>query len=75
MNCPKCKNKGFRPTPDAPRPLQNLGGKQRFDTFDTRRYACLSCGHLFMTKESYYRDIEVKHEPELFDAMENESGS
>jgi len=60
MNCPKCQNRGFEPTADVKRPLVNLGGKQHYDNFDLRRYACLQCGAAFITKEVYFRDVEVK---------------
>lgn len=68
MVCPKCKNRGFTPTVDAPRPLINIGGKLRFATLDTRRYVCVQCGHAFVTKEVYYRDLDVRTQPDLFTA-------
>jgi rubredoxin len=58
MKCPKCKNKGFRPTEELKHPLLNMGNKEKYDTFDTRRYVCLQCGYKFMTSEEYYREID-----------------
>ena len=59
MTCPKCQNKGFVPSDECKTPLLNAGGKRHYQTFNTRRYVCLQCGHHFMTKEEYYRIIRV----------------
>lgn len=69
MVCPKCKGKGFTPTEDAPRHLINIGGKEHFATFDTRRYVCINpgCGHAFLTKEHHYRDVDRRGSAPLFD--------
>jgi predicted nucleic-acid-binding Zn-ribbon protein len=61
MKCPRCRNKNFEPTPDVKSPLKNMGNKEHFDTFDTRRYVCLQCGYSWMTKETFYRDINIKN--------------
>lgn len=60
MKCPNCKNKGFVPSKDVKRPVQNLGDKQYFETFVTRRYICLQCGYKFVSKEEFYYEIEVR---------------
>ena len=67
MKCPQCGNKNFTPTEDVKRPLKNLGHKEKFDTFDLRQYVCLQCGYSFLTKEIFYRPVEVKrNQLELF---------
>lgn len=66
MKCPSCKNKGFVPSDDVPRPLQNIGGKMHHTTFNTRRYVCMQCGHRFMTKEEFYRDVQAAVQPDMF---------
>jgi len=73
MNCPKCQNRGFEPTADVKRPLVNLGGKQHYEKFDLRRYACLQCGHVFITKETFFRDVEVK-KPQMELSFERKNG-
>lgn len=72
MRCPHCKNKGFHPTTDTPRPLINLGGKEHYDTFNTRRYLCVQCRKIFLTKEEFYRDVNAQSEPSLFDNAERQ---
>lgn len=57
MNCPECKNKGFVPTDEIKEPIKNMGNKEKFNDFDTRRYVCLQCGYVWMTKEEFYRPI------------------
>ena len=59
MICPKCKNKNFNPTQDIKSPLKNIGGKEKYDAADFRRYVCMQCGHAFLTCEKYERPIEV----------------
>lgn len=61
MKCPQCRNKAFVPTKDVKKPLHNLGNKEYFESFITRRYICLQCGYKFITKEEFYRDIEVRN--------------
>lgn len=60
MNCPKCHNRNFTPSADFKKPIQNLGNKQHYMTFDTRRYICIQCGHKWITKEEWYRDIDLR---------------
>jgi hypothetical protein len=60
MKCPNCKNVGWQPTADLNKPLKNMGKKEYFQTFITRRYFCFQCGYAFMTKEEFYRPIETK---------------
>lgn len=66
MKCPKCRNKGFMPSEDVPRPLTNIGGKLHNATFDTRRYVCMQCGYRFMTKEEFYREVNAAVQNEMF---------
>lgn len=73
MVCPKCKNRGFLPSEEFPRPIINLGKKEKFASFDTRRYCCVQCGHVFLTKEEYYRDVKVRTQASLFDFDETSS--
>ena len=69
MKCPRCKNQNFSTTRDVCNPLKNIGGKEKYNTFDTRRYVCLQCGYAFMTKEVFYREIEVRrNQLDLFEA-------
>lgn len=71
MKCPKCHNKNFYPTRDIKKPLQNLGDKQYYETFITRRYICIQCGHAFITKEAWYRDVETRKQNSLFEPEKN----
>jgi len=64
MKCPKCHNKGFMPSREVPRPLENLGNKISYSTMNTRRYVCMQCGYRFMTKETFYRSYQAKTAPE-----------
>lgn len=68
MKCPKCKNTGFIPTEDVSSPIKNLGKKEHYDKFDLRRYACLQCGYSWITKEEYYRDVQIQRNYDLFDS-------
>lgn len=61
MKCPKCLNKGFIPNDDVKRALQNIGKKEYYETFITRRYVCMQCGHKFVSKEEWYRDVVVRN--------------
>lgn len=71
MKCPNCKNKGFRPSQEVPRPLKNLGDKQYLGSFITRRYVCLQCGYLFLSKEEFYRAVEFTGQQQALFALEN----
>lgn len=73
MKCPKCKNKGFVPTRDLKKPLQNMGNKQYYETFITRRYICGQCGYYFVTKEEWYRDVEISRQHNLLETSENDN--
>jgi transcriptional regulator NrdR family protein len=60
MKCPKCKTSDSE---DAPHVFRNLGGKRRHPKSNTRRYECTSCGHRFVSVETYLRDIASKVNP------------
>lgn len=64
LRCPKCRNKGFVPTRDVPRPIHNMGGKvyTPSGTEAIRRYVCLQCGYKWKTTESFYEEILVQTE-------------
>ena len=67
MRCPKCENtvSGYDPMVEVGgRPIINLGNKQHFNTFDTRRYACTDCGCRFETAETVHRIIEEPTNPQ-----------
>jgi len=53
MQCPQCESED----------LNNLGGKRKYDNFDTRRYECGECGNRFMTLEKYHRPIRQHPDP------------
>nr|BDD47019.1 hypothetical protein 14 [Balneolaceae bacterium] len=55
--CPKCKNKGWKPTDDFKYPLKNYG-KVKHRTFSLRYIMCLNCGHRFKTIEQYFDDVK-----------------
>jgi len=57
MNCPNCKNIGFKPSEEFVKPLKNLGGKKSYDTTDVRRYVCMQCGFRFYTYEAYSHPV------------------
>lgn len=67
MECPQCRNKRFKATDDVPYPIKNLGNKEKYPDMDTRRYICLQCGYMWMTKEVFYRVVEIRRERTLFD--------
>lgn len=71
MKCPECKNKDFKQTHDVKYPIQNLGGKERYDTVDVRRYCCMQCGFRFKTHELFAEAIQAKVNRE----QPHESGS
>ncbi|MBC8377195.1 MAG: hypothetical protein H8E26_14215 [FCB group bacterium] len=53
MNCPQCKNIGFKPSEEFVKPLKNIGGKESFEATNIRRYVCLQCGARFYTTETF----------------------
>jgi transcriptional regulator NrdR family protein len=53
MTCPECEDDE----------IKNLGGKQKHESFDTRRYECQGCGHRFMTVEKHHRPIRPRAAP------------
>lgn len=57
MRCPECKNIGWSPNAYYKKPIKNLGDKEYFTSFITRRYCCIQCGFVFMTKEEFFRPI------------------
>lgn len=59
MKCPRCRNRGFQSTPDVRKPIKNIGGKEHYDNFNLRRYICMQCGYAFITKEEFYREIQI----------------
>lgn len=69
--CPACRNREFEPTPDVPRPVENVGGKRHLShskgSMATRRYVCMQCGHRWVTLEKWYYDIGDEPELELKD--------
>jgi len=67
MICPKCKSKDFKPSNEFPRPLFNLGKKEKFATVDIRRWMCVICGYRFKTKEEFLEPISVKNHQDLFE--------
>jgi len=50
MTCPKCSHDE----------IKNLGGKQKHESVDLRRYECHGCGHRFMTAEKHHRPIQPR---------------
>jgi predicted nucleic-acid-binding Zn-ribbon protein len=69
MICPKCRNRQFTPTEDVKRPIKNLGHKEHYNTFNTRKYICLQCGYSFLTKEEFYREVKVMRNRDLFEEL------
>lgn len=67
MVCPKCRGNGYKPKPGLPRHLKNIGEKRYYSTFITRRYVCLNCGHVFLSKEEYFRPVESKGQLTILD--------
>lgn len=63
--CPQCKNKHYTPTPEMPRPVINLGKKEYFGRTAHRRYSCLQCGYVWVTKEEFYREVDVRIKREI----------
>jgi len=59
MTCPRCENAGFIPTHDVPNPLM-VRSKEAYPGFNLRRVFCVQCGCYFITKEEFYKEIEVK---------------
>lgn len=71
--CPKCKNKGFKPTEGFTKPLLHKG-KKNFNTVSIRYYYCMNCGAKFKTAESLQEfikeldlfpeegELEIEHE-------------
>lgn len=57
MKCPRCQNKGFKPSEEVKYPLFNMGNKEKYDGFDMRRYVCLQCGYKFLTVERFERPV------------------
>lgn len=75
MNCPECKGKTKDgkpyPVPEGfTRHIHNIGGKQKYPSFDTRRYICLCCGFSFVSKEEFFRPISSQSG--LFDTHKKE---
>jgi hypothetical protein len=63
--CPNCKNKGFVKTADTPYPTTTYKTDRVKRTHIVYRYkVCLQCGHKWITKEDFERD--VNSEPSLF---------
>lgn len=58
MECPRCGGKDRED-----RHITNLGGKEHYERFDTRRYECDVCGLRFMTVEQYHRVIHPQPDP------------
>lgn len=59
MECPRCHNKRFTPSEDVKYPLLNMGNKEKYESFDLRRYVCMQCGYKFITIEQFYRDVKT----------------
>jgi hypothetical protein len=53
VRCPSCKNRGWKPVGFVTRPVKNMGGVERFDTFVKRKYVCLQCRTVFTTVEKH----------------------
>ena len=64
--CPKCSNKGFKPSEDIKDPV-TVTKTTKFKTFTQRYRACYNCGYRWKTVEKF--DSEV--DPGLFDKLEN----
>lgn len=54
MTCDRC---GISDADGNPYVFKNLGDKKRYASGNTRRYECTSCGHRFVTMESYHRHV------------------
>jgi len=64
MICPFCKFKGFKPTPEFPKPLIQHRAKESYDTVNYRRYVCLVCGRAFKTAETFECEVQTRKSPQ-----------
>lgn len=51
--CPKCKNKGWKPSQNFTKPLVHKG-KVNYKSFALRYYGCMNCGARFKTIEEVH---------------------
>jgi len=58
MNCPRCKNIGFKPTKDITKPVI-VYKCVREANYNLRTLICLQCGNVWETVERWNREIEI----------------
>ena len=64
--CPCCKNKKFKRTDEVPWPTKTYKTDRVPRTNIVYRYkVCLQCGHKWITKEDYERDV-MNNQQSLF---------
>ncbi|GJQ63504.1 MAG: hypothetical protein SCALA702_25570 [Melioribacteraceae bacterium] len=59
MKCPECKNRGFLPSDDVKKPIQQIK-TDKYSRITHRRYICLQCGYKWITVEKFERAVELK---------------
>lgn len=67
--CPKCKNKGWKPTEGFNKPLVHKG-KINHTSMSVRYYFCVNCGSKIKTIEKFFEFVE---EQDLFSSSEEET--